>query len=239
MPVAAYLLAGGRSSRMGQDKAMLPLCGRTLLSIAVAKVRSLAALAPTEGEMRVTVLGDRVSLEGADRSLRDHHPRCGPLGGIEAALQDLTVHSHADLAFFLPVDMPFLPPSLLDALLREWLQADREGALACWCIVDGRSQPLVSLVHRSLYPFVVDSIRQGRYKVASVLQDACLAVGGSSAAHFVEQTQVFVDGPHLRRTAWSASPAENRVRDLWFANLNTPEEFRNAEIRMAAEGISV
>src|SRR5271168_1377463 len=115
--ITAYILAGGRSSRMGRDKAMLSLAGKTLLDRAVRTARSVAR--------EVVLLGDRQDLQGADRAIADLHPGCGPVGGMETALRDLASRPNdpqkAERACFLPVDMPFLPAGLYAALMRNWL----------------------------------------------------------------------------------------------------------------------
>ncbi len=121
--ITAYILAGGRSSRMGRDKAMLQLAGKTLLARAVEIARTVAT--------EVVLLGDRQDLQGADRAIPDLHPGCGPVGGMETALRDLASRpsdsQKAERACFLPVDMPFLPAGLYAALMRDWLA---EGTLS-------------------------------------------------------------------------------------------------------------
>ena len=78
------ILVGGKSRRMGVDKARLRLGGRTLL----ARVREHAAQ-----------LGFRVRVVR-----KDLVPPCGPLGGIYTAMK----RSRADALLFLSCDMPFV-----------------------------------------------------------------------------------------------------------------------------------
>src|SRR2546426_1395386 len=94
--VAVSILAGGQSSRMGahRNKAVLRLGGRTLL----ARIRG--AVEPTGWRVRVI--------------RRDLVPRCGPLGGVHAALS--TTKAAAEM--FLACDMPFVTPALLTKLAR-------------------------------------------------------------------------------------------------------------------------
>jgi molybdopterin-guanine dinucleotide biosynthesis protein A len=91
-----FVLAGGRSSRMGRDKALIQLGGRSMLEIALEKLRALPLPVPPR------VAGARLDA-GA---IADLHPGCGPLGGMEAAL----TASSRPLNVFLPLDMP-LPGS--------------------------------------------------------------------------------------------------------------------------------
>lgn len=174
MRIRPYILAGGKSSRMGRDKAMLELEGKTLLTRAVETLRSVEELRSEDGRVEVTICGEREALEGADRTILDRYPSCGPLGGMEAALHDLTARNDADWAFFIPVDMPLLSGSLIGQLLTMWAfeSLQSESIRACLAEVEGTPQPLVSLVQRSVLRPVREALDSGRYKVVPVLQSA-------------------------------------------------------------------
>lgn len=105
----AAVLAGGRSRRMGTDKALLRISGATLLARQVALCDSL-------GARRVWVSGRTpAQLEGLDASaLPDDAPGRGPLGGIATVLRA----SRAPHLLVLAVDMPLLDTALLGRLLR-------------------------------------------------------------------------------------------------------------------------
>lgn len=93
-PCAVCVLAGGRSSRLGRDKARLRLGRRTLL-----------------GHIRATVRKMGLPF----RIIRcDLVPQCGPLGGVYTALRT----SQADLVLFLACDMPFVSAELLQSMLK-------------------------------------------------------------------------------------------------------------------------
>jgi molybdopterin-guanine dinucleotide biosynthesis protein A len=98
--IAGVILAGGKSSRMGQDKATL-----------IYKEKPLA-------EYLLEVLntaGLEESYINNDSELADIIPDKGPLGGIYSALQKL---SDKDYIFFVPVDMPKLTPKLTQKLIQ-------------------------------------------------------------------------------------------------------------------------
>jgi molybdopterin-guanine dinucleotide biosynthesis protein A len=231
--ITAYVLAGGRSTRMGRDKAMLPLAGRTLLARAVATLRTVAT--------EVVLLGDRVDrpdLQGADRAIPDLHPGCGPVGGMETALRDLAHHPTAEWACFLPVDMPFLPAGLYAALMRHWLA---EGRPVAYPTADEGPQPLISLLHRSVLPYLTAAVEIRRLRVTSVLEGAAKELGSSfgdglHSGHIQLNTDLFLSPPpHPRgesaglELSWRPSPQQLAARHLWFSNLNTPEEFAEGE----------
>lgn len=227
---------------MGRDKAMLTLAGRTLLRRAVETLRAVPLLRNDAGKVTVTIVGERAELEGADRVIVDRYPGCGPMGGMEAALRDLKENGDDRLdsggfewAFFLPVDMPFLPAGLIDAVLKGWMEAGRRGAKACYFVVDGRAQPLVSMIHRSLHLSLTEAITAEQFKVTPVLQsapNALASIDQDSLAypHLVLQT---TSGPLNERgiafVDWTSTEEQEQSRHLWFSNLNNEEEFREAE----------
>lgn len=106
-PVTGFVVAGGRSRRMGRDKALLPWAGTTLLDHAI---RRLQAVVPD-----VALLAGEPT-RYADRSLpvvADSLSDAGPLAGVLAGLD----HAAGGGGLFLAVDVPFVPEALLRQLL--------------------------------------------------------------------------------------------------------------------------
>ena len=108
MMLYSLLLAGGKSSRMGEDKRLLVYRGRTLLE------HSLHLLKQT-GADEILISGD---VDGYD-SIPDMVPDCGPPGGIHAALHHIESRGKLDDALLLvvPVDMPLLDSGTLAQLV--------------------------------------------------------------------------------------------------------------------------
>lgn len=120
------VLAGGRSRRMGQDKALLVVDSEPLV---VRVARRLEAVCD-----RVVIAGDSHSLDGLGYPrITDAAADVGPLGGIVAALEVAATPLVAVVA----VDMPFAAPSVLAQLARTWT-----GQAAVVPVVSGRVQPL-------------------------------------------------------------------------------------------------
>ncbi|MFV0478255.1 MAG: molybdenum cofactor guanylyltransferase [Parahaliea sp.] len=115
------ILAGGLSSRMGQDKALLAMAGESLLMRCQRILKQAGA---------TTIVISRN--DGAPSHLADHYPQCGPLGGIHAALR---THVEQPL-LIIPVDLPLLAPVTLIKLVHAGLQA---GSNAHY---DGHNLPL-------------------------------------------------------------------------------------------------
>lgn len=103
------VLAGGLSSRMGQDKALLPWRGRPLLDHQLDVLREA-------GVDEVRVSGQRPAYRG----VADATPQAGPLGGLDGIAR--AEAGEVDL-LVIPVDMPLLQVGLLRRLRSELPQA--------------------------------------------------------------------------------------------------------------------
>lgn len=230
--VGGFVLAGGRSRRMGHDKAMLMLAGRPLIEHAVAKLRRVCST--------VSILSGNSDLAGFAPVVPDLHPDCGPMGGIEAAL----MHSTLDWNLILPVDVPFLPAVFLGAWVRATLAdwAERGTRIAMY-VVGGVPQPALLMIHREVAPYLTRSLARGDYKLTPVLR--------GSAGELAAQRGALIENV-LCETVWDSETAKDSIRgmdweglpgwawarlsapqqsrkDLWFANLNTPEDLATAE----------
>jgi molybdenum cofactor guanylyltransferase len=207
--VEGFVLAGGRSSRMGQDKALLQAGGRSLIEVALDKLRCIGEDAPR-------IAGARTDLSSYAPVVPDLHPGCGPLSGIEAAL----TASSQPLNLFLPVDMPLLPARFLSWML---LRAEITGALVTVPRFNGQPQPLCAVYHRELLHPITASLLAGNYKV--------MAVVSAATSRFQSQSQP-VDVFDVERLA-------SREHELlgfsplplyrWFHNCNLPEDMAGIE----------
>lgn len=129
--IEGFILAGGLSSRMGEDKSRLRLGGRTFVEIAAG---ALAAV--SDG---VSVVGSREGVESHGLPVvRDLHRGLGAMGGLHAAL----AACGAGWAAVLSCDLPFVTAGLFERLtsLRD-AGADAVAPVQA----DGRPQPLCAL----------------------------------------------------------------------------------------------
>jgi len=144
---SALLLAGGRSRRMGRDKAALPWQGRTLLehmsrllvAAGAARVWRSGPYAGANGLGACRAYGIESDLQPifhkSDRLLADIEPELGPVGG----LLSLAGKAPDGLYLVVPVDMPLLDGALLHRLLEALVDADRTVGSVCF---DGHVLPL-------------------------------------------------------------------------------------------------
>jgi molybdopterin-guanine dinucleotide biosynthesis protein A len=134
--VSGIVLAGGRSRRMGRDKARLPYGGTTLLN------HVALTLAGVCGEVIIVAetAGDYADLElpTATRVVGDLYPGRGPLGGIVTGLRAADAGVHVVIA----CDMPRLQPDLL-----RLLTGSIGGFDAVVPEIGGRLEPLCAAYH--------------------------------------------------------------------------------------------
>jgi molybdopterin-guanine dinucleotide biosynthesis protein A len=96
--MTGVVLAGGRNSRMGRDKASLPWQESDFLQVILQKLASVC------DELIVVTNTARPEILPNVRYVADIIPQCGPLSGIHAGL----VHASSDYAFVTACDMPYL-----------------------------------------------------------------------------------------------------------------------------------
>ena len=161
MPVpafTAFILAGGRSTRMGTDKAFVLLDGRTLLARALDVARSLTP--------EVRIVGNPAKFASFAPVVEDVFPGCGPLAGIHAALRS----SQTDLNLIIAVDIPFLTPALLEYMLGR--AKSSAAAMVTVPCADHRSQPLCAIYRREFATMAERALRAGHYKVDPLFAEA-------------------------------------------------------------------
>src|ERR1700678_941526 len=152
--VAAFILAGGKSTRMGMDKAFIRLDGQTLLTRSLDLARSVTP--------DVRVVGSPEKFAQFAPVISDIYPDRGPLGGIHAALRA----SQADLNLMLAVDMPALPATFLKYLIE---QARTTPDVAAVVPRDnGRSQPLCAIYRRGFADAAETALLAGCNRIDSL-----------------------------------------------------------------------
>lgn len=137
-PTAALVLAGGRSTRMGRDKAALPWNGTTFLARVVATVAEVVdevVIVARPGQDAAPLPSVAVPCRVAFDEVADR----GPLGGIAAGLAAL----RAPVAYLSACDVPFLAPEFVRAVLEAL--GDAEVAMPD---VGGRLHPLACVCRR-------------------------------------------------------------------------------------------
>jgi phospholipid/cholesterol/gamma-HCH transport system ATP-binding protein len=192
--VTAFVLAGGRSSRMGSDKALLTLGDRTLLQHALQIAFACAT---------TYIVGPRDRYGNFGATIEDIYRGCGPLGGIHAALRRTT----SELNLILSVDMPLITAEFL-----RWLIEQARIAPELITVPDaaGGLQPLCAVYRRGVVDAVRMALRNGDFKVGHLFSQVPTHVIGEPeilAAGF--STDIFrnINTPEEYKTL-STTPSE-------------------------------
>jgi len=151
--ITAFVLAGGKSSRMGSDKAFLRLQEETLLTRALKVAGSVAE--------EVRIVGDDKKFAAFGRVVEDTYRDRGPLGGIHAALSTTTT----ELNLILAVDLPFVVPKFLKFLL---VRARESGAMVTVPRAGSGLQPLCAAYRRGFAEVAESSLHEGKNKIDSL-----------------------------------------------------------------------
>ena len=175
--VSGFVLAGGKSTRMGQDKAALTLNGRTLLEHALAALRTVCR--------DVAVLGTYERYGSLAPVYEDIHPGCGPLGGIHAALSN----SQTAFNLVIAVDTPFLVPDFLSYLAERALES---GMVVTTPEIDDYTQPLCTVYSLDFLPIAERAIRSGSYKITPLFpRGKTLVIKESELKRFAFGAEMF------------------------------------------------
>jgi len=147
---SGFVLAGGRSSRMGSDKAFLEFNGRTLLARALNLLHRLTP--------EVRIVGPAAKFAAYAPVVEDIYTGRGPLAGIHAALSSSTTK----LNLMLAVDLPFVTESLLQFIVECARASD---ALVTVPRIVGGYQPLCAVYRRAFAPLAQAALESVRNKI--------------------------------------------------------------------------
>ncbi len=161
--LGAVVLCGGRSARMGVDKANLEFRGRTLLQTVLSR------LAPVIDPCNTVVVAaaEQVlpTLPQGVLVVRDERPNAGPLAALATGLAALP--SQVNFAVVVACDTPFLSAPLLKALVER--AEDFEAVVP---IVEGRWQPLMAAYQRELQGVIGELLAAGNTSLHALLERA-------------------------------------------------------------------
>ena len=179
------ILAGGKNSRMGFDKGLLPVDG-----IKIAE-RIIAVMQPIFQDIIIISNGSKYDYLGYD-VYRDIIKSSGPLGGIHSALS----HSKTEKNFVVSCDMPFLNPEIIQFII--------ENAVDCEIAIpshNGKLEPLCAVYNQSCKTKIEELLKKRALKLKNMLK------------HFITHQIVI--------------PQDMLTKGNCFANINTPEEYKN------------
>ena len=174
MSEAAIVLCGGRSRRMGRDKATLPFGRETLLERAVRIVSGVV-------DEVIVVAREGQEVPGGDFTIaRDPAEGFGPLAGLAAGLGVM----RAERAFLTACDAPFLKPAYMRRMLD--LSVGHDVAVP---LIDGYHMTTEAVYAKAVEPVAERLIRDGRLRPLFLIQEV--------DARIVSEDEVRVVDPDL------------------------------------------
>ena len=153
MQITGIILSGGQSTRMGTDKALLQIKGKTLLERAVeicnpvCNAILISSNNPEHGKYGYPVIADEIQ-------------DCGPLCGIYSCLK----HSETDWNLVVSVDSAFVTQDFVEFLISEIGDFD-----AIIPVHKNGKEPLIALYHKNCIQAINERIKLNDYKMHNLL----------------------------------------------------------------------
>ena len=170
-PLPCVLFAGGKSSRMGRDKALLPFGGfSTLAQYQYERLR------PLFRSVHLSAKSDKFPFTAP--LILDDSELFAPTAGLLAAFECL----QGDF-FALSVDTPFVDEKIVETL---WTHYEHGACDAVIARSPGGSHPMCGIYTTRILPPLQKMVRMGRYRLGDLLQhsDTCFVDFDEEAPFF-------------------------------------------------------
>lgn len=152
--ITIIILAGGKSSRMKQDKGFVMLRDKRMIEHVLDKAKKLS-------DKIIIIANNTAYQQFGFPSYADLIKDCGPIGGIYTGL----VNSTAQKNLVLSCDAPFINEKVLATLIE---QTNDEDVLAAEH--SGKTEPLCAIYDLNCKTFLKKFIDEGSFKMMEVLQ---------------------------------------------------------------------
>lgn len=153
--ISAYILAGGKSSRMGSDKGMLLLHGAVFIEHIVKALK----VASVEN---ITIVSDNAAYDFLNcNRIQDIYPNKGPVGGIFTALS----YSKTKENIILSVDVPLISSDII-----KWLIANKsqEKQITQVKVLD-KASPLIAIYNSAVVSVFEEHLKRDQLKLRLVI----------------------------------------------------------------------
>ncbi|MFB0919709.1 MAG: molybdenum cofactor guanylyltransferase, partial [Oscillospiraceae bacterium] len=157
MKFGAVILYGGKSRRMGRDKAELVIEGRTFLEHIAEELKDYK-------ELLLSVDSLEKCPDTKYTAVTDIYPDCGPMGGIHAALSAC----YSDALLVVSCDMPLFRSELGNYLCSQ-LTEDADAVVPVTS--DGRIHPLCAIYRKRVSPVFEKHLKNKSYKILDAYRD--------------------------------------------------------------------
>lgn len=155
MQLTGIILAGGSSSRMGQEKAFIEFEGRRLIDRSVHVLESIC------DELIISANSQMGQYKGWP-VVGDEYHQAGPIAGLHAALKSSKNEHH----LVIPCDVPKMTPHVFEILLKH--RQDEDQAVIAGT-PDEYSEPLIGYYHKSALSIIEEQIEMKNFKIHDAL----------------------------------------------------------------------
>ncbi len=156
--IAAYILCGGKSSRMGTEKGLVTYEGKPFVEHIIEAVLPL-----TEKVFLVTENSDYEQF--GHPLIKDIHKDKGPLGGIHSALS----HSESDTNILLSCDIPLIITAVLSEVLSDHQKGNHNITVAA---TKNDMHPLIGVYSKGLLPSLDKHIAENKLKLTDFVEES-------------------------------------------------------------------
>lgn len=157
MEVAAYILAGGKSSRMGSDKGLLSLNNSTFLEHIIFALKEASII-------NITIVSSNSDYDFLNcKRIEDIYVDKGPVGGIFTALS----HSKTEQNLILSVDIPLISTEIIQWLMNN---IDAEKQITQAKVLD-KINPLIAVYNKNVAPIFEEHLKKNQLKLRTVVDE--------------------------------------------------------------------
>jgi len=152
--ITLIILAGGKSSRMGKDKALLKYKNKTFVQLLFDNLKS------NFSEVIISSNNPKVKIVGV-KTIADEIKDIGPMGGLYTCLKQ----SNTEINFIVSVDTPFVSPKLSSEIV---LKSDNYDIAIV--SLKNKLQPIIGVYKKNIIPVLEEEINAGMYKMQKFLE---------------------------------------------------------------------
>jgi len=195
--ISGAILAGGKSSRMGTDKALLKLGQYYVIERIANVLRTIVD--------EVVIVTDRPGkyAKYGDRTTYDIMPGHGPLGGVHAGL----VQAAYPWMLVTACDLPFISSKVARLMLQ--CAADYDAVVPRY---HGYTEPLYALYNKSCIEVMEQHLLQGQGKITRVFDEL--------RVRYLEEAEMALVEPHLERAFLNLNTSKDMLTaQAWVAGL--------------------
>jgi len=167
--ISLIILAGGKSSRIGTDKALLKFQGKTFIQTIYDNLKELCS------EVIISSNNPKVKISGA-KIVTDKIENIGPAGGIFSALSA----SQTEKNMIVSVDTPFIPTALFEFLIKH--NTDDTDVLII--SEETKQHPLIGMYSKKFSQILSEEIKKENYKIRDIIKKTHYRIIDISEEHF-------------------------------------------------------